>query len=624
MSNIGRAYVGNILRVDLTKRRTWEEPLNAEWVHSFIGGKGLGIRYLYDLVRPGIDPLSPENIIILMTGPLTGTILSTMSRMANITKSPLSGTLGDSYSGGYFPAELKFAGFDGVIVSGRSTKPVYLDIKDGGVKLRDASHLWGKGVFETTDLIVRESGEKPRYYIDGPKVGCIGPAGENRVRYAVVAYDKHHFAGRGGTGAVMGSKNLKAISVRGTKREKALGINSEPDFLEMVREIVKHIRVNPANEWAVKVGTPFVVNRSQSAGLLPTRNFQSGVFSKADQINADALFDEILVRHASTCYSCSIGCRNITKIKEGKYAGLEGEGPEYETLVLCGSNMGIEDIRVIMKFNEECSDVGLDTMSTGNICAWAMELFERGILTRNDAGDLELNFGNSEAAVALPQLIAFRKGIGDVLAEGVARASRTVGKGSERYALHVKGLEYPGYDPRGSFGMALAYATSDRGADHNRAWPVGRDAFGKLDPFTAQGKAELVRNDQVRKSVRWSITMCDFLAADFSLIARLLNAACQTNYTEDDLTKVGRRIWTLSRLFNLREGFSRKDDSMPPRMSLDPLPEGNPKGKVITEQDFETMLTEYYRLWGWDEQGRPTKETIDELELADLTLDRAA
>ena len=269
----------------MTNGQVRNEPLKLEWAEKFIGGKGLGIRYLFDLLPAHVDPFSPDNVIILMTGPLTGTIASTMSRMANITKSPLSETLSDSHSGGYFPAELKFAGFDGVIIEGRSSKPVYLSIKDEEAEIRDASHLWGKGVFETNDLIIRESGENPRHPMDGPKVGCIGVAGENRVRFAAIAYETHHFAGRGGTGAVMGSKNLKAISVRGTRQTKSLSINSEASFQNTVREIIKKdIRENPSEELLMKVGTPGIVALSQAAGLLPTRNFQSGVFEKADQI----------------------------------------------------------------------------------------------------------------------------------------------------------------------------------------------------------------------------------------------------------------------------------------------------------------------------------------------------
>ena len=615
----GRAYCGKILRVDLTDRKIHDEALNYEWAEQFIGGKGLGIRYLFDLLPPGIDPYSPENVIILMTGPLTGTVASTMSRMANVTKSPQTGTLSDSHSGGYFPAELKFAGFDGIIIKGCSSKPVYLTIKDGHAEIRDASNLWGKGVFETTDLLVKESGETPRHHMDGPKIGCIGPAGENRVRFAAVAYEKHHFAGRGGTGAVMGSKNLKAISVRGTAQAKRLSVNSEPAFQTFVREVIKKdIQENPAEEMLRKVGTPGVVALSQSAGLLPTRNFQSGVFENADRIDADALASQILVKHASTCYSCSIGCRNMTKVKDGKYAGLESEGPEYETLALCGSNLGIDDIRVITKFNEECSDWGLDSISAGNVCGWAMEAYERGALTKKDTGGLELKFGQPDLVVKLLRLISLREGIGNLLAEGVARASKTIANGTEGYAMHVKGLEYPGYDPRGTFGMALAYATSDRGADHNRAWPVGYDAFGKIDPFTADGKAELVYKDQIRTSVKWSLEMCDFLAANLELCTRMLNTAWQTTYTEEDVKKFGRRIWTMTRLFNAREGFSKQQDTMPPRIYRDPLREGRAKGKVVTQQDFEKMLSNYYKLWGWDDQGIPTKKTTQELGLSDL------
>jgi aldehyde:ferredoxin oxidoreductase len=615
----GRAYTGKILKVDLSSGKIGQEDIRWDWVEKYIGGKGLGIRYLYELLKPGTDPYSPDNPIILMTGPLTGTIASTMSRMANVTKSPATGTMSDSYSGGYFPAELKFACFDGAIITGRSSKPVYLSIKDGKAELKDATHLWGKDVFETTDLIVKESGENPRHYEDGPKVGCIGPAGENKVRIAAVAYDKHHFAGRGGTGAVMGSKNLKAIVARGTKQLKALSINSEPQFLSMVREIIKKdIQENPDEEMLRKVGTPGIVDLSHGGGLLPTRNFQTGMFANVSKINSDALVDTVLIRHQSTCYSCSIGCRNVSEVKDGKYAGLKGEGPEYETLALCGANMGIDDIRTILKFNEECSNVGIDTISAGNICAWAMELYERGIITKKDTDGLELTFGNADAAVQLPRLIAERRGFGNVLAEGVARAAKMVGKDSDRYALHVKGLEYPGYDPRGTFGMGLAYATADRGADHNRAWPVGYDAFGKLDPFTTEGKAELCQTDQIRTSVKWSTTMCDFLAANLALCARLINAACETNHTEDTLKVVGRRIWTMARLINSREGFSRKDDTIPKRIYMEPLPEGNPKGKVLSQEDFQKMLTEYYQLWGWDDQGRPTPATVQELGLTDL------
>jgi aldehyde:ferredoxin oxidoreductase len=595
------------------------EKLKEDWARDFVGGKGLGIRYLYDIVRPGTDPYSPQNSVIFMTGPLTGTVASTMSRIAVVTKSPLTGTMSDSYSGSFFPAELKFAGFDGIVVIGKASAPTYLFVEDGHVELRDARGLWGKDVFETTDEIVRQCSGSSTAKRDAPKVACIGPAGESRVRFAAVALDKNHFAGRGGTGAVMGSKNLKAVAVRGTKHAQSLAINSEPQFLEVVRNSIKRdIRENPDAESMIKFGTPVVVDLDNNAGILPTRNFQTGVFPDADKINSDALVKQLLVRHTTTCFSCSIGCRNITKIKDGEFAGLEGEGPEYETLGLAGSNLAIGDIRVVMKFNHECSRMGLDTISAGNVIGWAMELYERGIITKADTQGLDLSFGNAATVVALPEIIAMRKGIGDTLAEGVARASGKIGKGSERYALHCKGQEFPGYDPRGSFGMALAYATSDRGADHNRAWPVAYEAFGKMDPFTVVGKAEIVVKDQIRTSVKWSMCACDFIPIDLPIIAELLNAATGQKYTEEDVRKIGRRIWTLTRLFNTREGFSRQHDVIPPRIYSDPLPEGNPKGKVVPKEDFETMLTEYYKLWGWDDQGKPTRAAVEELGLASL------
>jgi len=613
-------YCGQLLRVDLTKMTCKPEKLKEDWVRDFVGGKGLGVRYLYDLIRPGTDPYSPENPIIFMTGPLTGTVASTMSRIALVTKSPLTGTMSDSYSGSYFPAELKHAGFDGIVITGKASAPTYLFVEDGHAELRSARDLWGKDAFETTDEIVRQCSESSTVKRDAPKVACIGPAGENQVRFAAVVFDKNHYAGRGGTGAVMGSKNLKAVAVRGTKHAQSLAINSNPQFLEVVRNSIKRdIHENPDAESMIKFGTPVIVDLDNNAGILPTRNFQTGVFPDADKINSDALVNQLLVKHTTTCFSCSIGCRNITKIKDGQFAGLEGEGPEYETLGLAGSNLAIGDIRVVMKFNHECSRMGLDTISAGNVIGWAMELYERGLITKADTQGLDLSFGNAAAVVALPEIIAMRKGIGDTLAEGVARASGKVGKGSERYALHCKGQEFPGYDPRGSFGMALAYATSDRGADHNRAWPVAYEAFGKMDPFTGVGKAELVVKDQIRTSVKWSMCACDFIPIDLPIIAELLSAATGQKYTEEDVRKIGRRIWTLTRLFNTREGFSRQHDGIPPRIYLDPLPDGNPKGKVVPKKDYETMLTEYYKLWGWDDQGKPTRAAVEELGLANLT-----
>jgi len=615
----GRAYTGQILWVNLSNRELNPTPLNMEWAHDFVGGKGLGARYFYEVQKPHTDPFASDNHLVFMTGPLTGTIASTMSRIAVITRSPLTGTFLDSYAGGYFPAELKFAGFDGLIITGKADRPVWLWIKDRSSELRDASDLWGRDTFFTIDSILQELGEPKRQTLDQPKIATIGPAGENRVRFGCICFDRHHFAGRGGTGAVMGSKNLKAIAVRGTNGPSSLDANHDTAYAELIREVIKtEIRENPDNDWAIKYGTPLYVETSNEAGLIPVRNFQSGVYPLVDEIGSDAMRRKILIKHFSSCFDCAIACRNETEIREGKFAGLHGEGPEYQTLAMCGSNVDVGDIYVIAKFNQECSMMGLDTISTGNVVGWAMELYERGILTRDDTENLDLRFGNLDAYISMPEIIAYRKKIGNILAEGVMRASETIARGSERYALHVKGLEYPGYDPRGSFGMALAYATSDRGACHERAWPVSHEAFGDMGPFTTKGKAEIVISDQIERSIRWSLVACQFYSMSYAMMAKLLSAAVQSSYSSADMLDAGKRVWTLIKLINLREGFSKKDDSVPPKITLDAMPEGPAKGRLLQKANFDDMLSEYYALLGWDQEGRPTRHALKELGLQNL------
>jgi len=603
---------GKILKVNLTEGKCHSEPTNDTWVHQFVGGKGLAARYLYDLLPKGVDPLSPQNVLILMTGPLTGTIASTMSRVAVVTKSPLSNTFLDSYAGGYFPAELKFSGFDGMIVSGKAPKDIYLWIRDGTAELKDAEHLRGASTHDATAQILRETDK-------GAKVGAIGPGGENLVRYAGIAFDLYHFAGRGGAGAVMGSKNLKAICVRGTKGGNTLPVNNEKSFQSLVREVIEtDIRKNPYVQWAVTIGTPGTMDYSHQAGIMPTRNFQTGVFEKADEICSKAFKEKILVKHHSTCYSCAIGCRNESEVREGKHKGIKGEGPEYETMTNAGSNCGIGDLGTISAFSLRCGQLGIDTMSAGVVIAWAMELFERGILRREEANGLELRFGNEEAYLKMPDIIAYRRGIGDALAEGVQRASAKIGRDSEKYTLHVKGLEYPGYDPRGSVAMGLAFATSDRGACHKRAWPVAVEAFGKLDPFTPKDKAKLVVDGQVLTTIEYCLVACEFMGIQLPTIARLLEATTGFKGSTKDLETIARRTWNLTRLFNVREGFKREDDSVPARISEESLPDGKPKGHRLSKEDFQFMLDDYYRLWGWDKSGTPTQDTLRELGLSAL------
>jgi len=598
-------YVGKILRVDLSRGKTSSENLNLKWARLFIGGKGLGAKYLYEELKPGTDPLSPANVLILMTGPLVGTTAPCAPKYAIFTKSPLTGTFLDSYMGGYLGAELKFAGFDAVIIKGKAKKPVYLWITDGKAEIRDAKDLWGLDVHETEKRIKEELGDKE------VKVAAIGPAGENLVKIACITVDLYRHAGRGGGGAVMGSKNLKAIAVRG---HQGIRVPNTEEFIQLCKNITNNDVLTEANLWAKTDGTPCFLPMTQEGGILPTRNFQMGVFEHATEIDSEALKKKILVRRRA-CYGCPLGCGNITQVKDGPFAGTLVEGPEYETLALAGSNCYISELEAIARYNLLCDKLGLDTISTGDAIAFAMECYEKGIITKKDTNGLELTFGNVKAYVEMPKLIAYRKAIGNLLAEGVKRAAEKIGKGSERFAVQAKGLEYPGYEPRGSVGMALAYATSDRGACHMRAWPANIEVFGGGDPFTTEGKAQLVINDQDLYCAKWSLVVCDFYAIKYENIARLASAATGWKLSVDDVKVIGERIWNLVRMFNVREGFTRKDDTLPYRMANDPLKGGKADGHVVKPEDFNKMLDEYYRLRGWDKEGRPTKEKLKELNL---------
>jgi aldehyde:ferredoxin oxidoreductase len=606
-----KGYVGNILEVDLSNSSVNVEPLNWKWCEMFIGGKGLAARYLFELLKPKTDPLSPENILIFMTGPITGADPHPpgAAKGVVVTKSPATGSFLDSYFGGNFAAELKFAGFDGIIIRGKADVLSYLIIRDGFTEIRKCENLKGKGIYETTEYIENEVGDK------NLKIAAIGPAGEYLVKFACIGFELHHQAGRGGSGCVMGSKNLKAIAVRGTKKVEVY----DPDGLEkFVKETIKkEVFENPNMEAMRIAGTPSIVQLSNTTGILPVRNFQDGVFECADKIDWDAIKGSAFVKKTA-CYKCPIACRNITSARSGLFEGLTIEGPEYETLAMAGSNCGISDLYTIMKFNDLCDNYGLDTISTGNITAFIMECFEKKLLSKDEVSGLNPRFGDVESYLEIPKLISFRKGIGNLLAEGVKVVAEKIGKGSEHFALHVKGLEYPGYDPRGSFGMALAYATSDRGACHLRAWMPAYEAFGNLDPFTYQGKAEICVNDQNFNSVKWSMIFCDLYAIGYPTMVRFYSLITGNEVSEEKLKLIGERIWNLTRLFNVREGFQRKDDAVPPRILKDPLHSGPPKGYSIPRDQFEKMLDEYYGLRGWTREGVPTEEKLNILGLSDL------
>jgi aldehyde:ferredoxin oxidoreductase len=586
------SYAGYVLRRDLTTGQIRREPLNMKWASDFIGGKGLGYRYLWEDIDPKVDPLSPENEIIFMTGPLAGTIISCSGKCEVITKSPATGTILNCAIGGSLANQLKFAGYDALMIRGRAESPVYIRIEDDNVSIIGAGDLWGKGCHDTEATI--------RSAIGPYAVACIGPAGENFVPMSCITSEFYRQAGRGGVGAVMGSKNLKAIAVLGAG---SVGVENILEFLDFAYQKMKNDVLTDTNLWAYTDGTATLVDSSQTAGILPTRNFQDGVFEEFEAISSEAL--KLARYHKKACFGCALGCGNLTRI-----GGAHVEGPEYETLALAGSNCGISDLGAVVKFNNLCDDLGIDTISAGNTAGFAMELKQRGIV------DLGLSFGDVDAYLEVPRLIAERSGIGMDLALGVRHLASKYG--GVEFAMEVKRLELPGYEPRGSWGMSLAYATSDRGGCHMRAWPAADEAFGSLDPFTFEGKAELVVNGQHYNAVKFSSIICDFWAIALESLAEILSKALSRDLCADDLSRTGERIWNLGRLFNVAGGFRRKDDMLPDRIFNETLKTGFAATKKVPRDAFEKALTEYYSIRGWDNDGVPSERKIKDLGLSDL------
>ncbi len=616
------AYVGKLLSVDLTTGAQRSEPLNLDYARKFIGGKGLAARYLFDLLKPGTDPLSPENVFIIMTGPLTGTMAPASAKYCVVTKSPLTNIWLDTHAGGYFGPELKYAGLDGVIITGRAKEPVYLYIEDGTAQIRDAKGVWGKTTSETDTAIKEELGDNMAV------VMCIGPAGEKLVKLANISscYRQH---GRGGAGAVMGSKNLKAVAVRGSG---GVTVAYPEEFLKACQEVTrKHICEDPNAEFGIKWGSPSILWWTQESGTLPTRNYQDGQFEGVPKIDATAVLSITTKRHA--CEQCPICCSNYVTITSGPYAGTKVDGPEYETLTFLGADLGIDRLDAIAKAHLLCDEFGLDAMSTGATIAFAMECYERGILTPKETEGIELKFGNHEALLAMIEKIGKREGLGNILAEGSARAAKTIGKGSERYTVHVKGLELAAYDPRGSPAMGLCYATADRGGCHLRGWPIGVEAMGstgsywmgpalEIDRWGTKNKAQLVANQQNNYYAKFSLEICDFgIWEDEPMSYLLWTATGFDEYRDVNAFELaGERIVNMTRVINVREGVTAKDDTLPTRIFEDPVKTGPAKGHVVKREDFKKMLDEYYTLRRWDSEGRPTAKRLEEIDMKDVAL----
>ncbi len=597
-------YHGKIARINLSTGKISVENIDEIFAKKWLGTRGFGIHTLLKEIDPKVDPLSEENKIIYSTGPLTGTAAPTGGRYMVITKSPLTGYIAMANSGGFFGAELKFAGWDYLIVEGKSENPVYISIKDDDIEIKDASHIWGKKVSETEKILLEEFGDKHA------QIASIGPAGENLVKFSAIMNNGHRAAARGGVGAVMGSKKLKAIIVRGHNKTP---LADRQKFISVVKEKINKLKNDPvAGSGLPKYGTAVLVNIINQNGLYPTRNFRTGVFEYAEEQSGEAMAAKYLKRN-KPCYACPIGCGRVNVISS---VG-ETEGPEYESLWALGAHLGINDLGSIIEANHICDEMGLDTISTGGTLATAMELYDKGILKQEDLGDAPpFRFGNTEVIHYYIEKIAKREGFGAKLAEGGYRLAESYGY-TDAF-MGVKKQELPAYDPRGAEGHGLGYATDNRGGDHIKAYMISPEILGypvKMDPHDiSDEKVKMLILFQNLTALIDAAGLCIFTT--FGLGADdyrdMLNAALGWDLSTEDYLKIGERIWNAERLFNLKAGLTTEEDTLPKRLTEEPMPEGPNKGHVV---HLKEMLPRYYALRGWNARGEITKEKIKELGL---------
>jgi aldehyde:ferredoxin oxidoreductase len=609
-----------ILRVNLTKGTVKSEPLNMEWAQQYLGQRGLASKYFTEEVDPRVDPLSPQNKLIYATGPLTGTAASTGGRYSVITKGPLTGAIACSNSGGHFGAELKFAGWDMIVLEGRAKEPVYLLIENEKAEIRPADFLWGKSVWETEELI-KKTHQEPQM-----RVSCIGRAGENGVLFAAIVNDLHRAAGRSGVGAVMGSKNLKAIAVRGSLGVK---VHDAAAFLKAAGAAKKVLADNAVTGQGLpKYGTQVLMNVINEVGAMPTRNWREVQFEGASKISAEAMYEphgsenkpNLITNQA--CFGCTIACGRVSRIDKEHYTvvnrpeywGASG-GLEYEAAWAMGSDTGVDDLDALTYANFICNEQGFDPISFGATVAAAMELYESGVIGKKDTGGLELKFGSAKALTILADLTGQGEGFGREIGLGSKRLCEKYGR--PELSMTVKGQEFPAYDARGIQGMALGYATSNRGACHLRSYTVASEILGipeKTDPLATEGKPGLVKAFQDATAVVDSSGLCVFTTFAWTLndIGPQIQAACEGDWSVEKLMTMGERIWNLERKFNLAAGFTAKDDNLPPRLLREPAKTGPAKGHVA---ELGKMLPEYYKIRGWTPDGVPTNETYQRLGL---------
>lgn len=601
-------YQGKILRVDLTSGKIEREALNETIARNYIGGRGLGVYFAYREMQPNSDPFSPESRLYFLTGPLQGTLTPFSPKFAIINRSPLSGSLSRSIcGGGAFGPELKYAGFDALVITGRAENPVYLSIDDKKVTLRDATPHWGKKTGETETAIRHELGD------ESISIAAIGPAGERLVRYSSVIVNSRA-AGRGGAGAVMGSKNLKAIAIRGTGNIYAADLKS---FTSQLEQAYTNLKTNPAVPGRIEKGTPGTLAITYSEGILPVENFSRATFDKIDGLMPDHVRDSLYV-HNKSCFGCPLPCGKTAMIKEGPYKGMILPGPEYETIGLLGSNCGIGEIEYVAVANQLCNDYGLDTISTGNVIAFSIECYQKGLILDKDTDGLKLEFGNGDLTIELIKKIAARDSFGDQLAEGTKRLAEKIGQGAEKFAMQSKGQEFAAYEPRGLVGMGLLYATATPGANHSFGPTLTPERIELKDMLTTHKKAGIILREQNKYCLQDSMIFCSFsrYGLDDTLRLNFTNSVTGWDYTQDEALTIANRIYTLERMFNIREGFGRKHDSLPWRSLHEKMPDGPAKGNRVK---LEEMIPEYYRERGWDEKtGIPNDETLEKLGLSEL------
>jgi aldehyde:ferredoxin oxidoreductase len=614
------SWANRVLRVDLSSGTCKEEPLNMEWAQEYLGQRGLATKYFVEEVDPKVDPLSAENKLIFTTGPLTGTMASTGGRYSVVTKGPLTGAIACSNSGGYIGAELKMAGWDMIICEGQSDKPVYLWIQDDKVELRDASHLWGKTTWDTEEIIKKDH-QDPQI-----RVSSIGRAGENGVLYACIVNDLHRAAGRSGVGAVMGTKNLKALAVRGTK-----GVGNIKDFKRFMQTTKEKKQILAENavtgQGLPTYGTQVLMNVINEIGALPTRNSQDVQFEGAGQISGEAMHEKrpsdgkanLVTNNA--CFGCTIACGRISQVDKNhwsvdnnpKYWGASG-GLEYEAAWSLGAANGVDDLEALTVANMICNEDGMDPISFGATVGAVMELYTMGVISKKQLG-MDAPFGSAQALIDLAHQTAEGRGFGPEIGLGSARLCEKYGH--PELSMTVKKQEFPAYDPRGIQGMGLTYATSNRGACHLRSYTVASEVLGipvKTDPLETEGKPELVKAFQDATAVFDSSGLCLFTSFAWTVedIQPQVDAACEGDWTLDKLMLIGERIWTMERQFNLAAGLTAADDDLPKRLKTEAAKTGPAKGLT---SGIDKMKPEYYQIRGWDSDGIPTAETLSRLGL---------